>query len=99
MEHCWVIASGSAELTRAGQIGYCGCVRCYRAQTRDLRHSGYMPPIFFYLPLIIASGLIEVMFGSAYERDESDARNHDVTIGSASLVAFPGRQGNTAKPL
>jgi len=64
-----------------------------------LRHSGYMPPIFFYLPLIIASGLIEVMFGSAYERDESDARNHDVTIGSASLVAFPGRQGNTAKPL
>lgn len=64
-------------------------MRCYRAQTRDLRHSGYMPPIFFYLPLIIASGLIEVMLGSAFERDESDARNYDVTIGSTSVVAFP----------
>lgn len=46
-----------------------------------------MPPIFFYLPLIIASGLIEVMLGSAFERDESDARNYDVTIGSTSVVS------------
>ena len=66
-------------------------MQCYRVQTRDLRHTGYMPPIFFYLPLIITSGLIAVMLGPAYERDESDARNHDVTMDSAAVVTFPGQ--------
>jgi len=47
---------------------------------------------FLLSALIIASGLIEVLLGSAHDRDESDARNHDVTIDSATVVTFPGQR-------
>jgi len=49
-----------------------------------------MPPIFFYLPLIITSGLIEVILHPTYDGDERDARDTDPTVEAGTVVDFPG---------
>jgi len=49
-----------------------------------------MPLIFFYLPLIIASGLISVMLEPTHDPDERDVRDPDMAMEAGTIIAFPG---------
>jgi hypothetical protein len=48
-------------------------------------------PLFLYLPVIIWSGLMDVMLGVAtHDRDELDAQS-DAMIAGANVLPFRGR--------
>ncbi len=48
-------------------------------------------PIFFYLPLIVWTGLIEVAMDATQDRDQQNAQRDpaDLMMDGASIIPFP----------
>lgn len=67
-------------------------VNRYRPRNSDSLHNSKMPPLLFYLPFIVWTGVIQVLMDATFEFDEPNTiRRVSAGTPPASIIHLPTR--------